>query len=111
MPDEQSFMQSLKETETFISQQNDPPYYLYLNHTNRYVSIHASNSSDIPPNPPTQTTIFEKTENGFWYGPLSSYVDALSFAVTLSDYHHISEGEYLLAIHGRGINYMPRRPR
>ncbi|MDL1956051.1 MAG: hypothetical protein LWW95_03220 [Candidatus Desulfofervidus auxilii] len=107
----QSFQQALQNAQTFIFQQNNPPYFIYFNFTNKYCAIHSSSSPNLPQNRPGQCTKFECTDNGFWYGPFNTYSEALAFCIIMSDFHHIDYGEYVSVSNGSGINYVPKRPR
>jgi len=107
----QSFQQALQNAQTFISQQNKPPYFIYFNFTNKYCAIHSSSSPALPQSRPNQCMKFECTANGFWYGPFGTYSEALSFCIIMSDFHHIDYGEYVDVTNGNGINYVPKRPR
>ena len=106
-----SFQQSLTDARRFISTQNSPPYYVYCNFTNKYCSIHSTNSIYLPHNIPDTPQVFKQTPNGFWYGPIQTYFGALSIIIIMSDFHHIACGEFIDIINGDGISFSPRKPR
>ncbi|OAG27030.1 hypothetical protein [Thermodesulfatator autotrophicus] len=106
MANHHTFNQSLQDTLSFLNHQNNPPYFLYCNFTNKYVSIHSGSSPNIPTNyPQNRAEIFEKTDNGFWYGPISSYQEALAIAIIMADFHHLNYGEYINVISRNDITY------
>lgn len=87
------FVQRIQESLTFLKANGDPVtfekgnYFLYLNWTNKFITIHDARKSKRAPRGRSSTEavdyLINSTDNGAWIGPFERFSKALAVAILL----------------------------
>ena len=90
---------------------NQNTYGIYINWTSKSITIHGPNSNawlNAMKNP-NQNNIFNKTDNGLWIGPFSSFTVAFTFAELLKRVLYINTMKGVALASGNGIKHNPMK--
>jgi hypothetical protein len=85
---------------------------IYVNWTNKFISLHGPQSPDwsrAQGNKSTFFHVFQPSSNGFWIGPFSSFEIAYSFAELLRRALYLHTHEETSITSSRGVNFQPMR--
>jgi hypothetical protein len=112
MASEKSVDGTLKLVDGFCSDNSAGKFYLYINWTNNFISIHNEISSAVKKlNPKNKKNmVFGKTANGYWIGYFDTYQETVGYAKLINDIHHIESRGYFTIFNAWGINVSNYRP-
>lgn len=89
---------------------NSNDWGLYVNWTNKSISLHGPSSSDwrrAVNSSETTANIFSVTSNGMWIGPFLGFEIAYAFAELLRRALYLNTHEEVLITSSRGISSQP----
>lgn len=119
MATEKTINAAIAATNAFKNENSTGKFYLYINWTNGYITIHGDKSASLTKfdydDINTPYSIFGnkkgKRGNGYWYGYFQSYLEAVGIAKLIADFLHRQSGEHLqISNSSRGICESGEKP-